>query len=69
MEKIPYSGKDNETKSMADFISQRALGNIIITDQQPTADTLKVNSIIFYNDELYLKLPNGNSYKFALTAI
>ena len=69
MEKVLYKGKDNEVKEISDFISHNALGNIIIATQQPSADTLKVNAVVFYDGYLYTKLVNGNSYKWAITSL
>ena len=69
MDKIPYTGKEIESKEAFDFVRQNALGNIIIATQQPTSSTLKANQLTFYGGELYLKLSNGNAYKFTLTAI
>ena len=74
MDKIPYNGRDGDfqnrefTKAF-DFIQQNAIGNILIRETAPTNDEMKANTFHFFNDELYLKLSNGNLYKVTLTPV
>ncbi len=69
MEKITYGGKDDEVKNMADFISQQALGNIIIRDTAPTSAEMKANTFAYYNSKLYFKTASGVLLRIDATII
>ena len=69
MEKVDYKGDNYGLTHAFDFITQNALGNVVIANDTPTATTIKANVFVFYNNEMFIKLSNGSLYKFTLTPV
>ena len=69
MERYTRQVKDKEVNSAFDFIFQNAIGNIIIFTAAPTKDQMKANTIGYFNDELFIKLGNGELKKITLTDV
>lgn len=69
MEQYKKNFKEAEVNDFARFLEQNAMGNIVILNDTPTSDSMKGNTLGFYNDKLYLKLANGKIYSVGLTEI
>ena len=70
MERSNKRPKDKDVNDVIEHIYANGLGNINVrTDAAPTVATMKANTMEFFNDELFLKLANGKSYKFSVTEI
>ena len=69
MERYSRKTQDKDVNSALDFIFQNALGNIIIFEASPTISQMKANTLGYYNDELFIKLGNGELKKITLTDV
>lgn len=69
MEKYPKIIKDEQLKSFANHVEQNTLGNIRVTDTEPTLDTLKANEIVKYGNNLYIKFNNSTGIKITGSAL
>jgi len=69
MERYTRKVKDKDVNSALDFIFQNAIGNIIIFTASPTLSQMKANTIGYYNNELFIKLGNGELKKITLTDV
>jgi len=70
MERFPRKIQDKDLNSALDHISQNAMGNIILLTATPTsASEMKANTMAYYNNELFIKLGNGELKKFTVTAV
>lgn len=69
MERAKYAIDPKNLNPIFEHIFQNAMGNIIIMDDAPTNSGMKGNTMAFYNNEIYLKLSNGNLYKVGLTPL
>jgi len=48
-------------------IEDNAMGNIIIAKEQPTSKGMHANTMMVYEDALYIKFANGDFKKATLT--
>ena len=69
MERYPKRIQTQELKDVADYIFGKALGNFVIAESAPTADTLVANQFVYYNGEIFFKTANNVSFKFTVTLI
>jgi len=69
MERYSRKTQDKDVNGALDFIFQNALGNIIIFEASPTISQMKANTLGYYNDELFIKLGNGELKKITLTDV
>lgn len=59
----------DEMFQLADFIFQNAQGNVIIGKSTPTKDTMKGNTMTFFDGKLYFKLVDGTSFSVPATTV
>ena len=69
MESAKQAITDKNLIPVFDHIFQNAIGNVIIAEATPTNATMKANTLIYYNNELFFKFANGLSFKITLTAV
>lgn len=69
MERAPKKAKEKETNDVFDFVFRNALGNIIIFQAAPAKAQMKGNTIGYYDNEIFIKLANGELKKFTVTNV
>lgn len=69
MEQYPKTVEDKDLGDFVEFARRNAMGNIVTATDTPTNDTVKANTLVYYNDELYFKTNKGLTFKFSVTAV
>ena len=69
MERSPKLTKDKDTNFALDHIFQNALGNVVILTAEPTKAQVKANTLVYYNNEIFIRLANGEMKKFTVTDV
>ncbi len=69
MERFSKRAEDKITQENFEFIFQNALGNVIISESEPTLSTLKANTLAKYGNALYIKFANNTGLKISGTAL
>ena len=70
MERAKQITNDKKLDPIFDHIFRNALGNPVILDTAPTAkEEMKPNTIAYFNNELFIRLANGELKKVTLTDI
>lgn len=69
MEPSKYKAKDRETQSILDDVYRNALGVPIVSENAPTAETIKPNVLTFNGTDAYIKLPDGRLIKLSGTLV
>ena len=59
----------SEDKQVIEHIFNNALGNVVILKNTPTNAQMKANTLGYYNNELFVKLANGETKKISLTDV
>lgn len=59
----------NDLKPIVDFIVQNTMGTILLPDSAPTNDTMKANTMSYFNEKLYIKFADNTSWSITLTSV
>jgi len=69
MENYPKTVKEDELKEFIEFTRRNAMGNIVTATDTPTNDTVKANTLVYFNNELFFKTNKGVTFKFTVTPV
>ena len=69
MERFPKKIEDDKLFSAFDFIFRNAMGNVVVGKDTPTKSTMKSNSAVYFDDEIFFKLADGTTFKISVTAV
>lgn len=60
---------DKQQRDIYQHIFENAMGNPLVMDAEPAGDDIKMGTPVRYGDDLFIKFPDGKTYKFTGTAI
>ena len=69
MERGKEKVQDKDMGKVLDHIYQNAMGMPVVFKDQPTAETLKPNTMGYFDGTLYIKFANGEVYSFNGTPV
>ena len=69
MERYGNKIEDDKLFSAFDFIFRNAQGNVVVGKDTPTKATMKSNTMVYYDGELFVKVADGTTFKVAVTSV